>query len=352
MITIKKLSRIIIVCCCMIYTTHNGFSQNNLTVENIAQINTQLFCLTTATDTIHFIKHDTINRKKPLFLFMTGSLAMPLIIDYGKDHKNAMATNFYHLLDKQIFENFNVVSISQPNVPPIVLSEDLNERGAYKNANPMFFKRNVSETYVERTNEVLNYLLQQNWIDADSIYIFGHSQGAYIAARVPAENEAVKAIGFASTNPFGRLQGIMFKEARAKAISGEMTEEEAQKIIEQHWNLWNYMIYSPTFPDEWIGKTDLPATQISFTQPVVDILANLKQPVFIAYGTRDYHSVPCELLPIYFGFAKKTNYKMHPMLGRGHNFETIDNDGKPNWDDMKWQEVTVEFMKFVREQTE
>ena len=138
MITIRKILQALVLCCSIICTTQNVFAQSNLTVENISQINSQLFCLTTATDTIHFIKYDTVNERKPLFLFITGSLPIPLIIDYGQAYNNAMAINFYHLLDKQIFENFNVVSISQPNVPPIILYENLDSRGGYKNASPNF----------------------------------------------------------------------------------------------------------------------------------------------------------------------------------------------------------------------
>jgi hypothetical protein len=65
-------------------------------------------------------------------------------------------------------------------------------------------------------------------------------------------------------------------------------------------------------------------------------------------GTRDYHSLACELLPIYFGLANKTNYKMYPVPGRGHNFELIDDDGKRIWNDSKWSEIIDEFVKFVK----
>jgi hypothetical protein len=70
----------------------------------------------------------------------------------------------------------------------------------------------------------------------------------------------------------------------------------------------------------------------------------------VVYGTRDYHSIACELLPIYLGFSGKTNYKMHPVLGRGHNFELIDDYGRIIWNDSKWSEVIDEFVKFVHEQ--
>ncbi|MDR3227573.1 MAG: hypothetical protein LBT56_07885, partial [Prevotellaceae bacterium] len=113
------------------------------------------------------------------------------------------------------------------------------------------------------------------------------------------------------------------------------------------WDNWNYYCYATDIPDNYIG--DLPATWKSFSQSVVEILANLKQPLFVVYGTKDYHSVSCELLPIYFGFTGKKNYKLLPMLGRGHNFESVDENGKPNWDDMKTNDVILEFVNFIKD---
>ena len=324
------------------------FSQT-LTSENISQLNLKLFCFITPTDTIYFAKYDTVDVKKPLFLFIQGSLPMPLIID----DNGKLESNPFTIFNKLVFEQFNVVIISQPNTPPVVNVKNLNNQYSYiKSENPYDFdtnymRRNVVETYVERANEVINCLINENLVYSDSIYVYGHSQGAYVTARLAASNENIKAIAFSATNPFGRYFGIM-QEIRAKAIKGQMTEEEIQKTIEQDWNNWNYITYTPTVPDNWTG--DLPATWISFSQPVVDILANLKQPVFVVYGTRDYHSVACELLPICFGFAKKQNYKMHPVLKRGHNFELIDDDGKRIWTDSKWTEVVNEFVKFIRKQ--
>ncbi|MDR1348877.1 MAG: alpha/beta hydrolase [Prevotellaceae bacterium] len=303
--------------------------------------------MTTATDTIHFVKYDTVDSKKPLLLFIQGSLPMPLIVD----NNGYLDANHFSIFNKTVFNRFNVVEISQPNTPPVVNVENLNNQYAYvKSKNPYdydktYMKRNVVETYVERANEVIDCLIGENLVYSDSIYVYGHSQGAYVAARLASENETIKAIGFSSSSPFGRYAGIM-QELRAEAIKGQITEDEAQQQIENYWNSWMYMVQSTNVPDNWSG--DLPATWKSFSQSVVEILANLKQPVFVTYGTRDYHSLACELLPIYFGFANKTNYKMHPMPGRGHNFELINDDGKKIWNDSKWSDVMDEFVKFVK----
>jgi hypothetical protein len=211
------------------------FAQNKLTVENLKSINTQLFCLTTATDTIEFIKIDTINEKKPVFLFIQGSLPRPLIVDYSNYGYYLAGFNF----DVKIINDFNIIEIAMPNTPAILKETQIDSQGSYvKSKNPYDFdktymKRNVIETYTERANAVLDYLLRQEWIEKDSIYVFGHSQGAYVAARLAAENENIKAVAFSGTNPFGRYAGIM-QELRAKAIRGQITEDEAQKEIENN----------------------------------------------------------------------------------------------------------------------
>ncbi|MDR3285855.1 MAG: alpha/beta hydrolase [Prevotellaceae bacterium] len=347
MISNKKNIQKIFMSITLIFCCQCVFAQTKITVEEIKQINAQLFCLTTPTDTIEFTKSDTINRKKPLFLFIQGSLPKPIIEDNGDNDYYLVGFNFY----VNILKGFNVIEIAMPSTPAIAKHKDLDNQGSYvKSEKPYdydktYMKRNVIETYVERANVVIDYLLQQDWIDNDSVFVFGHSQGAFVAARLASENENVTAVGFSSANPFGRYAGMM-QETRAKAITGQITEEQAQKQINNYWSYWNYYCYATDIPNDYIG--DLPATWKSFSQSVAEILANLKQPLFVVYGTKDYHSVACELLPIYFGFSEKTNYKLHPMLGRGHNFESFDENGNPNWNDMKWQDVTIEFIKFVR----
>ncbi|MDR2409062.1 MAG: hypothetical protein LBE13_13240 [Bacteroidales bacterium] len=347
MITIKNIKKLLL-CLGFAVLCNVAFAQNKLMVENLKSINTQLFCLTTATDTIEFIKIDTVNKKKPVFLFIQGSLPRPLIVDYNNYGYYLAGFNF----DVKILNDFNVVEIAMPNTPAMLKETQLDSQGSYvKSKKPYDFdktymRRNVIETYVERANAVIDCLMRQEWIEKDSIYVYGHSQGALVATRMAAENENIKIVGFSGSNPLGRYAGII-QETRANAIRGQITEEEVQKEIENNWISWRYMVQATEVPYNW--NSDLPATWKSFSQPVVEILANLKQPVFVAYGTRDYHSLACELLPIYFGLSGKTNYQMHPMLGRGHNFELIDEDGKPDWNDVKSNDVIMEFVKFVKQ---
>ena len=77
-------------------------------------------------------------------------------------------------------------------------------------------------------------------------------------------------------------------------------------------------------------------------------LIQLKTPVFIAYGTEDLESSEgSELLPIYFENEGKTNYKMMPWVGCGHNFEEISPEGISNYDKMHWDDVMNSFVEWI-----
>ena len=155
------------------------------------------------------------------------------------------------------------------------------------------------------------------------------------------------AVGLISSNPFGRINGII-NSYRTATIQGKITEEQMQKKLESYYAFWAYM---DTIPDTTYIKEqngDIPSNQFGFAKPSVDILCNLKQPLFIAYGTRDPHSVCNDLLPFYFIMAGKKNYKMRPALGRGHSFEVVRDDGSHDFEDMYPEKISAEFLEYVR----
>ena len=73
----------------------------------------------------------------------------------------------------------------------------------------------------------------------------------------------------------------------------------------------------------------------------------MKKPIFIAYGTEDIgRAFGNDLLPIYFMNVGKTNYKVLPMVGCGHNFEEISSEGVSNFDKMHWDDVMNGFIEW------
>lgn len=307
----------------------------------------QATCLITDNDSIWFVRADTTEERKPVFILLQGSTPMPLITTYEEQRW----TGHLHILGSTIIRDFHVIEIAMPNTPWITDYRTLDVQNAYTPTGQNFDydetyrRRNHLDTYVSRANDVVNYISKQAW--ADSIVVFGHSQGAYIAAALAEKNSHVAAVGFSATSPFGRVQGQIQSE-RMKVIGGYQTEEQAAAAIARQYD---YFAYCSVTDDEEYMKHysgDMPRTILSFSQPVVEMLSHLRQPLFVAYGTRDFHSLGCEVLPIYFSLSGKHNYRMCPMAGRGHNYELIRADGSPDWNDMKWHEVTRLFGEFVR----
>ena len=300
-------------------------------------------------DTIEFLKADVSNQQKPVFVFIQGSQPIPLILDYG----NQLTATFLNNLDNAILSDYHVVEIAMPNTPLYCDSTFLDDQCRYTPTgkpmefDPNYVRRNNLDTYLARANAVINYIATQQWADKDNIVVFGHSQGAYVAAALAARNEHVSAVGLASFCPLGRMQGQVM-EARLNGVAGKTTMQQSSDKIKEISDYWEYL--QSADDEEYLKQRqgDLPSTTKSFSRPVFEEISKLPQPVFIAFGTSDYHSVLCDLFPLYFVQNKKENYKVCPMNNRGHNFEMITQDGTHDWDDIKWHEVTLEFARFAK----
>lgn len=299
-------------------------------------------------DTIEFLKADNSDRPMPVFVFVQGSQPIPLVLNFGND----LTATFLNNLDKSVFSHYHVVEISMPSTPLCCDSTFLDDQCRYiPTGKPAGFdadyiRRNNLDTYLTRARAVIDYISTQQWTDQNHIVAFGHSQGAYVAAAMAAQDKRIAVVGLASFCPLGRMQGQVV-EARLNAIAGKKTMRQSTDKIKEISDYWDYLQSADDEEYQKSRKGDLPSTTKSFSQPVFEEISKLSQPVFIAYGTSDYHSILCDLFPLYFAQYKKENYKVMPMDDRGHNFEVVKDDGSHDWDDTKWHEVTSEFARFA-----
>ena len=329
----------------------NKQQNTQLVFEKVPSINMQIGHLITDADTISFVKYDTINEKKPLFVFLQGSLPRPLIIQVDD---NFLWWADMSNIDASVLTSCHVIEIVPPFTPIIASMEYLDNNYAYcptteKGVYDENYRLNDKlEVYVDRANKIINALAKEQWIESDSIFIYGYSQGFHVAANVANFNPLVRAVGLISSNPFGRIHTTIDKY-RVEVIKGKMTEEDFQKQIQEIYDYWEYLATTPDsifIKEKNIGDT--PSNKFDFSQSSVAILCNLKQPLFIAYGTRDIGRTACDLLPFYFIMAGKKNYKMRPALGRGHSFEVVRDDGSHDFDDRYPEKISAEFLEYVR----
>jgi pimeloyl-ACP methyl ester carboxylesterase len=316
--------------------------------KRIDQLDAYLFSIVDQQDTIQFIKVNTdLQTPKPTILFCQGSLPRPLVADYDGDLFLTTLSNFDY---QKISEKYNFVMISMPFVPAIVLSSQLNQRHhAYitdlsdENSYPVKYEEaNYLDKYVERGNVVLDFLREQMWVDRNQIILLGHSQGARIAASLAEKNPDIYAMGYFCGSVLGRYQSFILRE-RNYAKKGKISIEEAQANIEERYKWWQNVCRDTT---EFVSG-DLKRAWKSFSILDIKLITESKMPIFITYGTEDDGSQMCDILPIFFELAGKTNYKMRPFVGCGHNFEEITLDGNSNWDKMHWEDAVNEFILWI-----
>lgn len=306
---------------------------------------TQEYQLIEAQDTIRFIRiAQQAEVPKPVLLFLQGSLPYPLIVTRGE-----RASVFY--LDQCDFDyatlgkHYNIVLIAKPHTPVVADTAQLNAQGQYipdpaqpDRFSPAYLADDLPECYTQRANAVLDFIRHQPWAQAERIIVMGHSQGAYVAALVAAANPDIYAVGYFSGNPMGRFAELIAAQDNA-AKSGRITRSAAQKNITRLYTQWRQICRG-----EQCDAGDRNATWRGFSRPLVDTLAALPMPLYIAYGTEDPGGQHGVLLPIYFELAGKHNYQIRAYEGRGHNFEAVHPDGGSDYGDMKWKDAIEEFL--------
>lgn len=311
-------------------------------------VDARLFTIVHKGDTINFLKVDTcLTKKKPTIIFLQGSRPVPLIIDWGEFRFIPCISNFDY---GRIAVNYNIVIISKPYIPIVVSKDNLDSQFNCKSEKidsevaSKYFQNDMMDNYVTRTNAVVNFLIKQKWVDASKILIVGHSEGANVAIKL-AKNKNIKAIGYLSGNPDGGFSKYV-KETRVERFSLKRSAGAVQDSINLLYDDFKLKCsnnsQSPKTTKYYIAKAWL-----SFAESLRDEITAMKKPIFIAYGTEDIgRAFGNDLLPIYFMNVGKTNYKMMPMVGCGHNFEEISSEGVSNFDKMHWDDVMNGFIEW------
>lgn len=264
------------------------------------------------------------SQTKPAMIFLQGSLPVPLIVDVG-EYKHIVLPFDY----QKVAEDFHLFVIAMPHTPVEAPLAALNNQYCYvadSTRTPGFDKNylqsNTLENYANRTARVIREILKLNWIDG-KVHLVGHSQGAKIAAVVASENAEVKSAALLAFNAFGRYDEKIRKDRHALK-SGQITGEEFQQRIEDHYGRWQHIQQNPD--DFETGNN----AWVSFSIDYLPYLLKTQIPLWVGYGTEDISAENCDLLPMHFISAGKENLELKPYPGWDHNF--FDGGGTMHWD--------------------
>jgi pimeloyl-ACP methyl ester carboxylesterase len=305
-------------------------------------------------DSITMVVSGDMAGKKPAIVFIQGSGNLSLF-KYGC--WGCMFSCMSHYMYNN--RDYHFVLISKPGVslctPDSIQQGTTDETYVSKD----FWPCDTKNYYVESTSEVLRYLRRQPYIDTSQIYLVGHSQGARVVAKIASSYpNLITKVVFMSANIFGRsVENII--ALYANAIKGEIGHQELiEKMVKiyetEKWLKQNGIKWEPK-PErmrdwqqkDWDNYTAV--NNYSFNgDPSIWDLTNIQVPLLVVYGTSDYKSIDCSLLPLLL-LNTDVNYTIRPYPSYEHNYFMVDSAGKAIMSEWHWNDVFDDVIRWIEE---
>ncbi len=205
----------------------------------------------------------------------------------------------------------------------------------------------LDHDYLEyRVNQVdiaINDIVEKHLDNPGKIVVYGHSEGATIAAALALKNKHMTHLGFWSGNVLNNFYEFALFN-RIEALKGQISDTLAHQNIMEIVGWYSSVIDDPnsTKPDA-AGYTN--KRWSSHEKAPIETLLQVDIPIFAYFASED-ESTPIEtayLVPIQFMQHRKTNLTFDVCLGCDHSY-IIEKEGKPV---NLWPEVFRSFMNWV-----
>ncbi|MBC8151696.1 MAG: hypothetical protein H7Z72_02170, partial [Bacteroidetes bacterium] len=287
-----------------------------------------VFTIPFAEDSVTFAvvaKGNELVKRRPIFLFRQGSLPIPLFTINPKNNRPSLTVLPITCYDHE--DEYYSIMIAKPGVPLIVESSYVDTlfstRGSPKPAMyPVNYQsHNYLDYYVDQTNAVLRFILNQPWAATNRVVVAGGSEGYHVAIKTAYTNKQITHLIAFSGGVEGRQQSII-REERTKGYTGEYTQEEAQRSVEGLQQQWAAICQDSLNGTARVGDPN--RTQYSFSHSQnKDFLLALTIPICILYGTADIGSTSNDTLPLEFARHGKTNLTVKAYPNHDHTFHKI-----------------------------
>lgn len=291
-----------------------------------------------AVDVLIKSKKGEENKAKPLFFFAQGSLPRPLI-KYDQH-------GYYPVFPfdtEALCETYHLVIVSKPYIPVCADAQTLDNHN-YVDATGQFPKayndRNLLSYYVPRNLAVIRYLQKQPWVSKQKLVAAGHSEGSTVVAKMAQQSRKITHLIYSGGNPLGRIASVIEQSRRR--------ESDLEPLADADFSYWQAVVSHKTdLSDD--GQGDSFRATYEFSQPPIQYMEDLKIPVLVTFGTRDYSATANDYFHVDCISRGKTNVTFKPYLGTEHNFFPITLDGKVDYDTYNWNKVAADWLSWLQQ---
>jgi len=279
------------------------------------------------------------NVKKPLFFFCQGSLPKPLI-KYSEQGDYPV----FPFDTDSLSQKYHLVIVGKPYIPLIANAKTLGREFTYVDSTGNFPKqysdRNLLTYYVDRNIEIIKYLQKQSWVSKSQLVAAGHSEGSTIVSKMASISKLITHLIYSGGNPMGRIMSVI-EESRATE-----TDTDSTKYAEENFKYWQDVVNNRNKMND-DGQGDTYSATFEFSIPAIYYMENLKIPVLICYGTKDYSSPFNDYFRVDCILKNRKNFQFNAYIGTEHNFFPLTADNKPNFDIYNWDKVANDWLRWL-----
>lgn len=327
------------------------------------------YSIITKTDTIYFLATLPGKQKKTI-VFCQGSGPTPMVINL----KEGLCNPFPFTLDSTTRAEYNIVLISKPGLKRYATDADLNSESIKEGLMLQLDSMNMPPQKYKMNNslyklggdciEVIRFLKKQPWVDKNNIYVYGHSQGAVVAAYVAAKAPRdIKGLIYSQGNAYGIHAGYL-----SAILYNQYYLQDINKKMDSVYKLHNDLL-SGTSDKEmnslygWKEKElydqknndfyDLYTSRWrSLEEPIaIEYLLKIKAPILVVLGLNSPGDLDNKNIPLDFARHHKHNLSTLFYSGYDHNFfkQVTDDKGNQKEPGFHWDDVFNDVKKWIRE---
>lgn len=332
-------SRIVILIAVTLISSCIGFAQTLTKNDLVSHFGFNQETLPYRDESIHFYTFKTGRKEdvKNLILYIQGSDPSPLF-SYSKTKEQNFRFNCFLKNDYQfIKDNYLYVAIEKTGFEGLINKDSLSVPEVYHQSNSLLHR-------VNRINKVIDHLYEA--YNFEKLIVYGHSEGAPVAAKLATVNKKITHLGFWAGNALPDFFDVVLEQKKAY-YKGELSDKEASEGIQMAIDYFANVISkdsTSTQVDEF-GYTN--KRWWSYAEPPLNNLLKLEIPIYVQVSSKD-ESAPIEssyLIPLEFARLNKTNLSYNVCIGCNHSFMIVNENGTYS---RKWNEFFLNFIDWAQ----